>query len=307
MTNTETWCVYKHTAPNGKIYIGITHRDPVRRWGNGGQGYKNNKHFWSAIQKYGWDNFSHEILIDGLTYPEACAKEIVLIKETNSYNSRFGYNIALGGQGHTMTEEMKAKQRDRLKEAYSAEERREMTRQRSKKMWADENWRQLHTGEHHPMFGHRHSKESRQKMSESRKQLIASLKERGLPTPGTGRVLSEETKEKIAKARKGTHWNYTLTEKQREARSIAKLGERNPNFQKPMNPELSTKLTEINSRPVFQIMDNGKSTRYISIAEAEKVTGICATNISRVCRNQRKTAGGFRWEYAPRDAGQRST
>jgi hypothetical protein len=36
---------------------------------------------------------------------------------------------------------------------------------------------------------------------------------------------------------------------------------------------------------------------YASIAEAEEITGIFATNISKVCRGYRYTAGGYSWRY----------
>ena len=35
-----------------------------------------------------------------------------------------------------------------------------------------------------------------------------------------------------------------------------------------------------------------------SSEDAERKTGICAYNIRKACRGKRKTAGGFRWEYA---------
>ena len=54
--------VYKHTSPNGKVYIGMTCLKPIQRWKKDGSGYKRNTHFWGAIQKYGWENFKHEIL-----------------------------------------------------------------------------------------------------------------------------------------------------------------------------------------------------------------------------------------------------
>ena len=93
----NTYCVYKHTAPNGKIYIGITRQNPLARWCNG-FGYKNNAHFWNAIVKYGWDNFSHEILFDGLTKAEACEHEKRLIAESRSNDPAQGYNISSGGE-----------------------------------------------------------------------------------------------------------------------------------------------------------------------------------------------------------------
>ena len=60
--------VYRHVAPNGKMYIGITSKsDPTHRWGSGGVCYKKNAHFWNAIQKFGWDNFQHIIVAHGLS------------------------------------------------------------------------------------------------------------------------------------------------------------------------------------------------------------------------------------------------
>ena len=90
------YCVYKHTAPNGKVYIGITGQNPTERW-RGGAGYKRNPLFYRAIQKYGWANFKHEILFDGLSKEEACDIEIALIKSHDSTNPQNGYNNSTGG------------------------------------------------------------------------------------------------------------------------------------------------------------------------------------------------------------------
>ena len=71
----NTYSVYKHTNKvNGKVYIGITYNKPEVRWGSNGIGYKRQL-FWNAIQKYGWDNFTHEILFESQAYQ----KEIELI------------------------------------------------------------------------------------------------------------------------------------------------------------------------------------------------------------------------------------
>lgn len=90
------YTVYKHTAPNGKVYIGITCQNPIKRW-SGGLGYSDNEHFYRAILKYGWDNIKHEILYSGLTKEEACQKEIELIAQYKSNNPDFGYNKSIGG------------------------------------------------------------------------------------------------------------------------------------------------------------------------------------------------------------------
>lgn len=91
------YCVYKHTAPNGKVYIGITSQNPLYRW-NRGKGYKKQEYFYRAIQKYGWDSFKHEILFDGLTKEAACKKEIELISKYKSNKNAFGYNGSIGGE-----------------------------------------------------------------------------------------------------------------------------------------------------------------------------------------------------------------
>lgn len=36
------WCVYIHTSPSGKKYIGITSQNPQKRWQNG-KGYLRKK------------------------------------------------------------------------------------------------------------------------------------------------------------------------------------------------------------------------------------------------------------------------
>ena len=94
----ENYTVYKHISPSGKIYIGITKQTPKDRWGNG-TGYGNRNRISRAIQKYGWDSFTHEILFENLTKEEACQKEIELIAEYKSNNPEFGYNITAGGEG----------------------------------------------------------------------------------------------------------------------------------------------------------------------------------------------------------------
>lgn len=90
------YVVYKHTAPNGKVYIGITAQKPSKRW-NSGLGYKHQRVFYNAIKKYGWDNFKHEILFENLTKEDAESKEIELIANYKSTNRNYGYNCSTGG------------------------------------------------------------------------------------------------------------------------------------------------------------------------------------------------------------------
>ena len=92
----KKFLVYKHTSPVGKIYIGQTCQAINKRFRNG-EGYVGSSHFYCAIQKYGWNNFSHEIISDNLTKSEADWLEIYMIEYYNSNNPEYGYNMANGG------------------------------------------------------------------------------------------------------------------------------------------------------------------------------------------------------------------
>ena len=105
----DCYCVYCHTNKiNGKKYIGKT-KDISCRWSGDGRGYLysgltgKNTVFSQAIQKYGWDNFSHEILADGLNSDEASELERQLIAEYRTnvrlYGTQYGYNMTDGGDG----------------------------------------------------------------------------------------------------------------------------------------------------------------------------------------------------------------
>lgn len=164
MKEKERYILYKHISPSNKVYIGITQQNPEKRWQNG-RGYKSNKYFWRAIQKYGWDNFKHEILYVDLTKEEAEQKEIELIAYYDSTKKENGYNIDNGGN---------------CIGSFSDEHRRNISKSLTGKV--NLNLR----GEKHPMYGKHHSEEIKKKISESRKG-------KG------GFVLSEEHKKHLSK------------------------------------------------------------------------------------------------------------
>lgn len=100
----NNYCVYKHTTPSGKVYIGITSKPVEKRWLNG-RGYRRNEHFWNAIQKYGWDNIEHTVLASGLSKEEASEVEKMYISLFRSHEIKHGYNLTEGGETgivHTM-------------------------------------------------------------------------------------------------------------------------------------------------------------------------------------------------------------
>lgn len=101
--------VYRHVAPNGKCYVGMT-RYTMERRAKGGSNYIRSHAFYNAIQKYGWDNFIHEVLESGLSFEEACEKERYYIKKFHSLTTENGYNLDDGGKAnHTVSEETRRK------------------------------------------------------------------------------------------------------------------------------------------------------------------------------------------------------
>ena len=95
----ERYFVYKHTSPEGKVYIGITRKLPRERWAKG-ESYKENTDFYADIQKFGWDAFSHEILERGLDEQQALEAEDQFIRQFDCLRPK-GYNNRLNrtGQG----------------------------------------------------------------------------------------------------------------------------------------------------------------------------------------------------------------
>lgn len=220
--------VYKHTSPSGKVYIGITQRSPSKRFRNGA-GYKDNEHFWRAIEKYEWQNFKHEILYSGLSKEIACKIEIELIAKYNSADRKYGYNIEFGGE-HSVPSEETRKKMSEAKKNLGPEWRKKLSDAHRCKTFSEEWLR---------------------KISESLK----------------GHVVSEETRRKMSDAHKGH-----------------------------IIPEETRRKLQANA-PKRAVMCVETGVIYESAYDAERKVGINKSHIGSVCRNERKTAGGFHWKY----------
>lgn len=132
----DNYSVYRHVNKiNHKVYIGITKQKVINRWKNG-KGY-DSQYFTRAIKKYGWDNFIHEVIADGLSKEDACELERILIKAHNSSCPEFGYNRTIGGEGggmlnHHHTDEAKEKIRiARKKNGFSEEHKKHISEAKS--------------------------------------------------------------------------------------------------------------------------------------------------------------------------------
>lgn len=166
----NNFIVYVHiNNANGKKYFGITCKSPNKRWGRNGIHYNKNPHFWNAIQKYGWDNFSHEVILDGVSLKDACAVESHMIKSYMTNNPNFGYNNTSGGEtGQIFSEESKARMRESSKSRVYTDEWKQHLSDAGKgrKPW---NYGKHLSNEHKEKvrlagIGRKHSDESIEKM-----------------------------------------------------------------------------------------------------------------------------------------------
>lgn len=158
------YCVYKHTTPSGKVYIGITSQKPKDRF-KGGSGYFHNEHFKRAIMYYGWRNIRHEILETGLDREKAISEEKRLIAFYDSTDYRKGYNLMTGGDGlgtHTQATREKLRQINLGKK--QTPEQVEKLRQRmighTLSQESKDTLRRKRIGDKNPFYGKSHSEES---------------------------------------------------------------------------------------------------------------------------------------------------
>lgn len=177
-------CVYCHTnKENGKRYIGITSNIPSVRWANG-NGYKHNAYFTSAIKKYGWKNFEHEIILADIDEETAKALEKMLIGLYRTNDREYGYNLSDGGEpmsGKKHSEETKRKMSESAKGRKLSDETKSKISQIMKERSPELKYKFAHSHdgkapwnkglskELNPNFGKKYSKERRLHISQSLK------------------------------------------------------------------------------------------------------------------------------------------
>ena len=291
----KEYCVYVHTNKvNGKKYVGITKQKPVTRWANG-KGYKENLHFTFAIQKYGWDNFKHEIIKSQLTKEEACKQEFELIKILNTQNPSFGYNVANGGTGvNSVSDRTKDIMRIKTTEYFQNHpEAREHAARKTKEYY-----------QNHPEVKRWKSEELKRFFAEhpekkSTKRIWQYDINGEYVCEWTSAVEAEKTagydRKKISacltghqKSACGYLWRYAGNGNPEKIEGIT---------QKQKKPEKQKKY-ERHTAGVEQYDRNGNWLRsFSSILEATQDTGVGHSCIIRCCKGKGHTAGGYQWRY----------
>lgn len=146
-------------------------------------------------------------------------------------------------------------------------------------------------GAKNPNFGKTHSREARQKISETQ----------------TGKKRTEEEKEQMRKRMMGNQRGvgYKHSPESKARMSEQRSGEKHPLFGIGHTEESKIKMRDSakgRSKMVTQFDGEGYLVNsFASVREAQRVTGINRQGILLVCHGKHKQAGGFRWEFAPKD------
>lgn len=166
--------IYKYTSPSGKVYIGQTCREHGRRNDFQEKGSYGGYRIDHARAKYGASSFTYEVLFsiedDDIEKIRQMLneKESFFIKQYQSNDDRYGYNMNEGGAGNVA---MELSEETRTKISIST------------RRWLSEKG--------HPLKGKKHSKESIEKMRRNTK------KKYGMDNPNYGWEPSEVLKKRL--------------------------------------------------------------------------------------------------------------
>lgn len=291
-----SYSVYKHTFPNGKVYIGITSMNPPeKRWKNG-LGYSKQNFMSKAIEKYGWNNIQHEVLYDELTKNEAEQIEIKLIAEHKSNQKEYGYNVSNGG--NTVGK-------------HSEETRKKMSESKKGIKFSDAHKRNLSEskqGERHPNYGKKLSEETKRNISKSKQGHVVSEETREkLRKANIGKHHTEKTRDKIRKVNTERHHTEEhkrkiseslkgrkLSEETKKKISESKKGENHPNYGKKRKPETVEKIIKAHIKKI-KCIETG--IVFVGLKNASEEMKISTGGISMVCNGKKETVYGYHFEF----------
>ena len=226
---------------NGKKYIGKATDLRLRRtqFLNPHNSYGGGK-IKNARNRYGVENWDYEILIF-CSNTQLDQWEIEFIKQFDTFKN--GYNMTLGGGG--------------MYGFHLSEQTKQILSDKTKERFKDKA--------NHPLYGKRHSKAARKKMSEWQ----------------IGRKLPETTRQRMSEAR---------------------TGEKNPRYGVEVKPETKEKIKESLSKYwYYQLTLDGELIKvWGSATEAAKELNTYKQHIYDCIKGKAKTCAGFRWERVKR-------
>lgn len=144
--------------------------------------------------------------------------------------------------------------------------------------------------------GHKVSEETRIKLSianKGKKRIVSQETRLKLSIANKGKKKTQETKDKMSKAKIEYFKNNPISQEGRLQRSERMMGKNNPKFGKRPSDETILKY----SHPVLQYdMNNNLIRSYISTSETHKY-GFTPSSVIDCCNGKTKKYKGYRWEY----------
>lgn len=254
--------IYKITSPTGKIYIGqsVDISDRISAYKN--LKCKNQSKIFASISKHGWDSHIFDIL-------ELCSKEELndleraYIAKFNSMDRDIGLNLQSGGNSNF-----------KLSEA---------TKQKLRNI----------------NLGKKHSEETKRKIGDKHRGMKRSAETcRNISIGNKGKKLSEVH---IALLRSRPGRKLTFVE-------IENLKRINTGRRRPLITGIRISLAKKfkyreadnkNSRSILQIDKSGEIIKQWDCSvQVGRVLGFQHSHINEVCNGKRKSAHGFKWQFA---------
>ena len=122
--------------------------------------------------------------------------------------------------------------------------------------------------------------------------------------PMLNRKHSDESKKKIGKASEGNKYSLGIkaSDETRRLMSIAKLNESKETRKKRSVSLIGNKnslgVVPVNIKSVHQLdLEKNIIKTWVSIFDAANSLKLHSPNIIKVCKGERNTSGGFKWEY----------
>ena len=220
--------VYKITnTVNNKAYIGISIHEPEKGRIKDHLSGRGNQLLANAIEKYGKDAFSHEVLEANVFDEFLSELEMAYIAKFNTV-APHGYNLSYGGKHGTHSEETRRKISEAKKgKKMSVEARRKLSKAKKGKpnfrargrKCSEETRRKISEANK----GRKQSKEHRRKNSEANKgEKNANFGNKGEKSPAFGRKHSAETRRKISESNR----RRKISVETRRKMSESKIGKR---------------------------------------------------------------------------------
>ncbi len=258
---------------NGKQYVGQHLHDGFDKYYKG-----SGKAIINAFNKYGWDNFSCEVLQWCTTQTQLNEVEDNCIK---LYGTMFpnGYNLRGGGANGKFSKEARENCRKGQNKYWANEENRKKQSKVRKKYISSEEG--IKSCKKHSEFMKNYFKceENSKKASEAQKKRFEDPKERKKSTDRFKKYYeNEENRKKHSEAHKGKKFSEETRKKQTEALIN--------------NPKLSKKVYQYTKDDEF-------IKEWCSLHEIQRELGFNITGLSACCLEHKKSYKGYKWSYKP--------